>query len=50
MICKMSKECLGSFVNVVKDNENALNNFKTENKRFLYFDKQGSFIEKKKWL
>jgi len=44
---KMSKECFGSFVNVVKDIENALNNFKTEHKRFLYFNKQGSFIEPK---
>lgn len=44
---KMSKECFGSFVNVVKDIENALKKFKNEHKRFLYFDKQGSFIEPK---
>lgn len=44
---KMSKECFGSFNNVVKDIESALNNFKTEHKRFSYFNKQGSFIEPK---
>jgi len=47
---KMSKKCFGSFVNVVKDIENALINFKTEHKRFLYFNKQGSFIEPKEMV
>lgn len=47
---KMSKECFGSFFNIVKHIESALNNFKTEHKRFLYFNKQGSFIEPKEMV
>jgi len=46
----MSKECFGSFNNVVKDIESALNNFKTEHKRFSYFNKQGSSIEPKEMV